>query len=325
MVRRLLPRAHVAAGLHSGHGLRLRVDHAGGQANQRSELQLARLLRHGLPRLLGREDFWSIDPHLGTADDLVALSAALHARSMCLVLDVVANHVRPLHAASNVSVVKPFDSLAHYHTFDRAQGESFDAYCRHPASCLVGEFAPGCRLGELTCKGYDATQVEKGWFASLGDLNHEHPYVSASLVRWVRQMVANYSVDAIRLDTAAYMPKAFLSAFQRAAQVDILGEVTAANLSFHASYQTDGSGPVLRTHPPLGRTAVTRARARFGWSYLRSHPTSHPTSPSLPSSHPEQMGCSTSRWHGRCLLPSAACPRRCRTFRASTCAPSAPC
>jgi len=87
--------------------------------------------------------------------------------------------------------------------------------------------------------------VEKGWFASLGDLNHEHPYVSASLVRWVRQMVANYSVDAIRLDTAAYMPKAFLSAFQRAAQVDILGEVTAANLSFHASYQTDGSGPVL--------------------------------------------------------------------------------
>ena len=52
-------------------------------------------------------------------------------------------------------------------------------------------------------------------------------------------MVTSYKVDAIRLDTAPYMPKAFLSAFQRTATVDILGEVTSSNLSFHASYQED--------------------------------------------------------------------------------------
>ena len=41
-------------------------------------------------------DFYGIDPHLGTAEDLKALSAALHARGMLLMLDVVANHVGPV-------------------------------------------------------------------------------------------------------------------------------------------------------------------------------------------------------------------------------------
>jgi glycosidase len=132
------------------------------------------------------EDWWSIDPHLGTSDDLVALSAALHHRSMCLVLDVVANHARPLHSAANVSVVKPFDSLEHYHTLHIRPNETFDEYCRHPASCLVEQFAPGCHLGETTCRGYNAAQVTDGWFASLGDLKHENPYVTAVLLKVTR-------------------------------------------------------------------------------------------------------------------------------------------
>ena len=45
------------------------------------------------------QDFYDIDPHFGTAEDLRALSRSLHSRSMWLMLDVVINHVRPVHKA----------------------------------------------------------------------------------------------------------------------------------------------------------------------------------------------------------------------------------
>ena len=66
------------------------------------------------------EDFFDIDPHIGTKETLRALSKALHNRGMCLVLDIVANHVRPLVVQSDWSAdaiktylgvegIKPFD------------------------------------------------------------------------------------------------------------------------------------------------------------------------------------------------------------------------
>jgi len=45
-------------------------------------------------------------------------------------------------------------------------------------------------------------------------------------------MVRDYDLDAIRLDTAPYMPRSFLRRLRNAADVEVLGEVTATNLSF---------------------------------------------------------------------------------------------
>ena len=78
------------------------------------------------------QDWYAIDEHLGTSADLQALSSALHARSMCLVLDIVVNHVRPLHSSADVATVNPFNSTADYHTLNATVGESFDSYVRHP-------------------------------------------------------------------------------------------------------------------------------------------------------------------------------------------------
>ena len=62
---------------------------------------------------------YAIDPHFGVAEDLKELSAALHARGMCLMLDIVTNHVRPISGASDVALVSPFNDTAHYHTLRR--------------------------------------------------------------------------------------------------------------------------------------------------------------------------------------------------------------
>ena len=52
-------------------------------------------------------DFHAIDKHLGTAEDLVALSAACKKRGMLLMLDVVANHVGPIHTLEQLGALAP--------------------------------------------------------------------------------------------------------------------------------------------------------------------------------------------------------------------------
>ena len=41
------------------------------------------------------------------------------------------------------------------------------------------------------------------------------------LLRWVRHMVSSYRPDALRLDTAAYVPREYLREFQTAANVEV--------------------------------------------------------------------------------------------------------
>ncbi|KAK3397706.1 alpha-amylase A precursor [Sordaria brevicollis] len=63
-------------------------------------------------------DIWSLNPSFGTADDLKALSKALHDRGMYLMLDVVTNHMAYLGCRScvNYQGLKPFSSQSYYHS-----------------------------------------------------------------------------------------------------------------------------------------------------------------------------------------------------------------
>ena len=155
------------------------------------------------------ENFYAIDAHFGTPEDLLSLSLALKERGMGLVLDMIINHVRPIDDAADATAVRPFDKPEHYNMFGAAPGEGFASYLKHPKVCLP---PPGCELGDYTCPGYNPEQVLSGWFYDLADLNHSHPYVSSELQNWGRHMVNKYQIDAIGLDTAAYVPQGFLRA-----------------------------------------------------------------------------------------------------------------
>ena len=52
-------------------------------------------------------DFNAVDPHLGTEADLAALSAGCKARGMLFMLDVVANHVGPIHTVDQLASLGP--------------------------------------------------------------------------------------------------------------------------------------------------------------------------------------------------------------------------
>merc|ERR1719329_1476359 len=52
-------------------------------------------------------DFFAIDPHLGTEDDLLALKQECQKRAMLLMVDIVANHVGPVHSVDQIKLLGP--------------------------------------------------------------------------------------------------------------------------------------------------------------------------------------------------------------------------
>lgn len=248
-------------------------------------------------------NFYNIDSHFGTPQDMKDLTSELHNRGMCLVYDMVMNHVGPIHKAEDVAKVAPFNKPEHYHTLNIGD-LTFDQYAAPGANgswppptqalwtgaqCWSGpnktcncytcerkgdESAAGvpglpvasgsgdcsdgawvwdpespcppdpvfsfCMAGDFCCTGYSEEVTQKGWFYDLGDLQQENDFVRQGLKDWAAWFVKTYDVDVIRLDTASYVPLDFLSELQLAVgDVPILGEVTATNLTFHASFQAN--------------------------------------------------------------------------------------
>ena len=183
-------------------------------------------------------DFNAIDPHFGTEADFVALTSKAHELGMKVMLDIVANHVGPVHDLSEVGRLAPelsdpageqFNQLPH------PDPVPFSEYLSNPYTMMEAgdscwpyyDFGPSCNY----------TVIEKGWFGDLGDLNHSNPSVRSYLLTWIRGMREKYDLDGFRLDTALYIPTAFLSELQEAAEVLITGEVVMLNVSLHATYQ----------------------------------------------------------------------------------------
>ena len=151
----------------------------------------------------GQRNMYQTNAHFGSAAELKALSAALHARGMYLMVDVVANHASTADPAQNV----PFSSPTQYHD------------C---AGCPNG----GCNVADYT----DLVQMEHCRLDGLRDFNQtdESGPVASALYAWITGLVANYSVDGLRIDTLPYVHPAFWKKFQAAAGVYAGGEVRAA-------------------------------------------------------------------------------------------------
>ena len=146
-------------------------------------------------------DMYAVDPHFGTMDDLKALSAALHARNMKLVLDTVPNHMGPLHPwVTDEPEPDWFHGTAAHHL----DGET------NFRALIDPHAVDSARLGTLN-----------GWFAnSLPDMNTELPEVEAYLRQNAQWWIEEAGADALRIDTFPYIPRSFWGAY--------LGELTAS-------------------------------------------------------------------------------------------------
>ena len=138
----------------------------------------------------GATDYYGVDPHQGTLEDLKELAKALHARGMKLVLDTVPNHVGPGHPwVTDEPAPDWFHGTAANHlpaTFD--------------FSALINPHAPE----------RDRLNTLHGWFADrLPDMNTDDPsvaeYLRQNAVWWIEQTGA----DGLRIDTFAFVNRSF--------------------------------------------------------------------------------------------------------------------
>lgn len=148
-----------------------------------------------------QQNLYAINSKFGSEDDLRELISEVHLRGMLLMLDIVVNHMGYAGDPDYIdfSVLYPFDDMKYFHNYC-----SVDDPANHTN-------AQQCWLGDAT--------------VPLIDLKTEDPEVQNMFGEWIRQMVSNYSIDGLRIDTSLNVEPEFFPEFVSAANVFATGEV----------------------------------------------------------------------------------------------------
>ncbi|RDW80975.1 hypothetical protein BP5796_05673 [Coleophoma crateriformis] len=166
-------------------------------------------------------NIYALNSNFGTASDLTDLATALHDRGMYLMVDVVANHMGYDGTAETVdySNLNPFNNQDHFHNLcwiDNYNNQTNleDACLYPPSRCWLGsDHYP------------------------LPDLDTTSTTVRDLFSNWVTELVSNYSVDGLRVDTVKNVEREFWSIFNTASGIYNLGEVSNGNVDYFCPYQ----------------------------------------------------------------------------------------
>ncbi|MGC3994333.1 MAG: alpha-amylase family glycosyl hydrolase [Propionicimonas sp.] len=219
-------------------------------------------------------DFTTIDPHLGTNDDMKKLIRAAHAKGMKVFFDIITNHTADVIDYSEKQYtyiptsVKPYTDAAG-NVFDPAavaNSSSFptldvntsfpyhpvfdtpaDATAKTPA--WLNDPTLYHNRGDST---YAGESTEWGDFVGLDDLFTENPKVVDGMVDVYKAWV-DLGIDGFRIDTVKHVDIPFWQEFVPAMQTEakrignpdffLFGEVYDARPSFMSTYTTTAKLP----------------------------------------------------------------------------------
>jgi amylosucrase len=150
-------------------------------------------------------DYRSVEPRLGTADDLTALAEAAHQAGMALCLDVVCNHTARDHAWAQAARAGDPAYRAYYHVLDNT--DEVAAY-----EATLGQVFPKTAPGNFTPEPALAGEGGGAWvwttfYPYQWDLNYANPAVFLEMLG-VLQHLANQGVYVFRLDSTPFLWKA---------------------------------------------------------------------------------------------------------------------
>jgi glycosidase len=147
-------------------------------------------------------DFFSIAPHFGSLADLQSLAAALHARGMYLVIDVVVNHMGDLIDSGNPQYPDfqyPGTYTLRWRNASKRYFGVFDDLSKFHAHGSIGSFTdPEQVVGELF---------------GLDDMKTEDAAVRAELTLAAQWLIDNTDCDGFRLDTVKHIEMDFWNAW----------------------------------------------------------------------------------------------------------------
>ncbi|KAL8688258.1 MAG: hypothetical protein Q9218_005788, partial [Villophora microphyllina] len=165
-----------------------------------------------------QSDLYDINDKFGTAEDLKDLAGALHSRNMLLMVDIVVNHfgLDGFPTLTGYPNLNPFNRGADFHNV-----------------CFVDDYT-------------NQTNVEKCWLGNpsypLADVKTTSASVRITYNSWIKELVSNYSIDGLRIDTVKHVEQDFWSGFQRAAGVFAIGEVADGDVRYVCPYQDHMEG-----------------------------------------------------------------------------------
>jgi amylosucrase len=144
-------------------------------------------------------NYRSVDPRLGTLEDLQALADDLRAAGIVLVLDFVFNHTADDHFWARQALAGDPQYLDYYYTFPNR--EIPDAYELH-----LREIFPTVRRGNFTWHPSLQRWIWTTFNSFQWDLNYSNPAVFQAMAAEML-FLANTGVDILRLDAVAFIWK----------------------------------------------------------------------------------------------------------------------
>ena len=240
------------------------------------------------------QDFYAVDPHLGTLKDFRDFVKAAHAQGIAVVMDVVVNHVGPLSYYDLNSDNQPGDgewepvySPTAYETHKWLEDVTPALSWVTMPNRIKPNFGPmpsGKTISDfLTRKGGNATsgtgnEVTEGDFSGLRDVNTSDAAVGQRLTEIFQWWIANSDIDGYRIDTVKHVPTAFWSSFCADLRTYASGLTTtpAGGKKFYTLAEVyDGSAAGVGTYTQTGMLdsvlGFPMATRVFDWNWTASN------------------------------------------------------
>lgn len=174
------------------------------------------------------EDFYQVDPHLGSMDDMKELVEKSHELDIKVILDYVVNHTGYNSPWLNDEKYKDWFN----------ENKSISNWS-------------------------DQDDLENGWLAGLPDLNFSNPEVRRYFIENALWWIEETGIDGMRLDTVKHVPRDFWKEFvnsinEQYPEFFFLGEVWSENVRYFKAYSETGITGM--TNYPLYKGIITTFR-----------------------------------------------------------------
>lgn len=165
-----------------------------------------------------QQDLYSVNQNFGTEQDLKDLAAALHAKDMYLMVDVVTNHFGANGAADKIDFTQfnPFNSASDFHSWCTITNEDD---LTQTTTCSLGAFTD-----------------------PLPDVDTTSPSIRATYASWIKNLIFSYAIDGLRIDSVKNVEMTFWPSFQSAAGIYAVGEVSDGRIDHACPYQAPSGG-----------------------------------------------------------------------------------
>lgn len=201
-------------------------------------------------------NYRSVDPRLGTIDDLRDLANDLHAAGIVLVLDFVFNHTADDHYWARQALAGDPEYQDYYYLFpDRTMPDAYEKTLR--------EIFPSVRRGNFTWHDTLQRWIWTTFNNFQWDLNYSNPAVFRAMLAEML-FIANTGVDILRFDAVAFIWKQLGTSCENLPQAHMVIQ------AFNAAAQMAAPGLLFKSeaivHPDEVVQYVSRGECQLSYN-----------------------------------------------------------